>query len=101
MWIRILGILYNLSLVQAIAYNTKKKELFLHYGSKDVDTISFKPSHYGNEYGLTVYTQLMKKLEVYDSDPLESDRVLGIAGPPYEGAHPDAEFVTAADADMV
>ena len=113
MWIRILGGLYNLSLVQAIEYNTKEKELYLHYGVvgsytgtsqtssfhseeytlRDTTTISFALPQYGNEYGLAVYAQLIKKLKVFDSDPVESDRILGIAGPPNEGAHPDAEFI--------
>jgi len=96
MWIRILGILYNLNLVKSIEYSTKKKELYLHYGVvgsytgisqtssfhsqeytlKDTITISFVLPQYGNEYGLAVYEQLIKKLKPFDSDPLESDRAL-------------------------
>ena len=107
MWIRILGILYNLTLVQSIEYCIKKKELYFHYGAigahrvrsefsnpvHDTVTISFIRHDYGNEYGLAVYAQIIKELKVFDSDPIESDRVLGIAGPPFEGAHPDAEFI--------
>ena len=113
MWIRILGTLYNLNLVKSIEYSTKKKELYLHYGVvgsytgtsqtssfhseeytlRDTTTISFVLPQYGNEYGLAVYAQLMKYFKVYDSDPIESERVLGIAEAPYEGAHPDAEFI--------
>tara|TARA_R100000656_G_scaffold13254_1_gene13657 strand:+ start:161 stop:508 length:348 start_codon:yes stop_codon:yes gene_type:complete len=113
MWIRILGILYNLTLVQSIEYCIKKKELYFHYGLRgsytgrsqtssfatqqypieDTVTISFIRHDYGNEYGLAVYAQIIKELKVFDSDPIESDRVLGIAGPPFEGAHPDAEFI--------
>ena len=108
MWIRILGILYNLSLVQAIEYCTKRKVLYLDYGAcgthqngygthtiveREITEINFALPQYGNEYGLAVYKQLIEQLGVYDHDPVESDRALGIAGPPYEGAHPDAEFI--------
>ena len=90
MWIRILGILYNLSLVHTIDYNVKHKTLYLNFGAcgsrrdnfnietfveHDVIEISFKAKHYGNEYGLVVYEQLIKKLRSFD----------------------DAEFITSLD----
>ena len=96
MWIRILGILYNLSLVQAIEYCTKDKILYLYYGACGVHNrrdeysspvmntteISFNLPQYGNDYGLAVYKSLMVLLRGSD-----------IVGPPNEGAHPDAEFI--------
>jgi len=95
MWIRILGILYNLSLVQAIEYSTKDKMLYLYHGAcgahnvrheysnpvMDTTEISFDLPQYDNDYGLTVYKSLMVLLRGSD------------VGPPYEGAHSDQEFI--------
>ena len=97
MWIRILGILYNLSLVQAIEYCTKDKILYLYHGACGVHhsrndglnstpcmsttEISFDLPQYDNDYGLTVYKSLMVLLRGSDT------------GPPYEDTYPDAEFI--------
>ena len=89
MWIRILGILYNLSLVQAIEYSTKDKMLYLYHGAcgahnvrheysnpvMDTTEISFALPQYGNEYGLAVYKQLIEQLGVYDHDPLARSNI--------------------------
>lgn len=71
MWIRILGILYNLSLVQAIEYSTKDKILYLYHGAcgvhqghlrlMDTTEISFNLPHY-DDYGLNMYKVLVKLL---------------------------------------
>ena len=127
MWIRILGILYNLTLVQSIEYCIKKKELYFHYGLRgsytgrsqtssfatqqypieDTVTISFIRHDYGNEYGLAIYAQLMQRLTVIktvDSDlkPItEADLNQNEGGSTNcEGINPNAEFVTSATEDL-
>ena len=119
MWIRILGILYNLSLVQAIEYCAKDKILYLHYGACGVHNrrdeysspvmntteISFALPQYGNDYGLSVYSFLIRKLEVMETKPIKK---VGIAIKPIteadlnqvkgkprkgDGVDPDAEFI--------
>ena len=117
MWIRILGILYNLNHIQAIEYDTRKQELYFHYGAcgtvnrgsvvSDTTTINFERPGYGNKYGLAIYAQLMQRLTVIktvDSDlkPItEADLNQNKGGSTNcEGINPNAEFVTTATEDL-
>ena len=117
MWIRILGILYNLNHIQAIEYNAKDRELYFHYGAcgtvnrgsvvSDTTTINFKRPGYGNEYGLAIYAQLIDKLTIIktvdnDLKPITETDFNQNKGEftNCEGINPNAEFVTTATEDL-
>ena len=103
MWIRILGTLYNLSLVQTIKYDTHNKELKLYYGAysngrSETATINFTHQD-GNKHGLAVYAQLMQKLTVIKSIDHELKPITEADLNQDEGINPNAEFITGTTVD--
>ena len=103
MFIRILGVDYNVSLIKTIQLILPKRMLLLHFIGDDEAIKIVWLKHHDIQDVVDTYAKLMKMLKSEESGDITLDQRLmlmkygfhdGWRGAPYEGAHPKREFIS-------